>query len=117
MKSKISVQALLFGLILIFGAATLAQAGQQGLDQDGIANAMGKKGAAVGDAYKVSFPRSNLQVKVGKVIIKPEFVLTSWAGFIKSGDAAITYGDLVLLEKEINPVISKLMEKGLDLEI
>lgn len=117
MKSKISVQALLFGLILILGTATFAQAGQEGLDQDGIAKAIGKKGAAAGDIYKVSFPRSDFQVKVGKVIIKPEFALTSWAAFKKSGDSAITYGDLVLLEKEINPVISKLMEKGLDLEI
>ncbi len=114
MKSKISMQALLFGLIFIFGAVTLARAGQQGLDQDGIAHAMGKKGAAAGDIYKVSFPRSDLQVKVGKVIIKPEFALTNWAGFIKSGDSAITYGDLVLLESEINPVISKLMEKGIE---
>ncbi len=113
MKSKISMQALLFGLIFIFGASTLARAGQQGLDQDGIANAMGKKGAAAGDIYKVSFPRSDFQVNVGKMIIKPEFALTSWAAFKKSGDSSLTYGDLVLLESELNPVISKLEEKGI----
>src|SRR5262249_47320454 len=30
-------------------------------------------------------------------------------------DTAVTYGDLVLLEDEVNPVISKLEEKGLEL--
>lgn len=114
MKSKISVQGLLFGLILIFGSAVLAQAGQEGLDRDGIAKAFGKKGETVGEMYKISIPRSNLRVKVGKLLIKPGFALTNWAGFIKSGDSAITYGDLVLLEREINPVISKLMEKGIE---
>lgn len=114
MKSKISVQALLFGLIFTFGTATLVQAGQEGLDRDGIARAFGKKGETVGEMYKISIPRSNLRVEVGKLLIKPGFALTNWAGFIKSGDSAITYGDLVLLEREINPVISKLMEKGIE---
>jgi len=113
MKSKFSMQALLFGLIVIFSAATLAQAAQEGLDQDAIARAIGKKGTASGDTYKVSFPRSDLQVKVGKVTIKPEFALTSWAAFNKMGDSALAYGDLVLLESELNPVISKLEEKGI----
>lgn len=113
MKSKTSMQALLLGLIFIFGVTTLVQAGQEGLDQNGIAQAMGKKGTATGDIYKVSFPRSDLQVKVGKVIIKPEFALTNWAAFKKSGVSSLTYGDLVLLENELNPVISKLEEKEL----
>lgn len=90
-----------------------AQAGQEGLDQNGIARAIGKNGTASGDTYKVSFPRSDLQVKVGNVIIKPEFAMTSWAAFKKTGVSALAYGDLVLLESELNPVISKLEEKGI----
>jgi hypothetical protein len=49
------------------------------------------------------------------VRIKPALALINWAAFIKSGDTAITYGDLVLLEDEINPVISKLEEGGIEL--
>ncbi len=112
MKTNTSVKVLLIGLILFFGAALHVQA-QEGLDQNGIATAMGKNGAALGDIYKVSFPRSDLQVKAGKVIIMPEFALTSWAAFKKSGESSMTYGDLVLLESELNPVISKLEEKGI----
>jgi hypothetical protein len=38
-----------------------------------------------------------------------------WAAFIKSGSSAVTYGDLVVLEDEVNPVIRKLEERGLEL--
>jgi hypothetical protein len=41
--------------------------------------------------------------------------LMAWAAFIKSGNNAVTYGDLVVLEEEVNPVISKLEERGLEL--
>jgi uncharacterized protein DUF1259 len=42
---------------------------------------------------------------VGNVVIKPALALMAWAAFIKSGNNAVTYGDLVVLEDEINPVI------------
>jgi hypothetical protein len=65
--------------------------------------------------YRASFPRSDLTVKVGNVVIKPALALMSWAAFVKSGSTAMSYGDLVLLEDEINPVISKLEERGIEL--
>ena len=49
-----------------------------------------------------------------RLTLKPALALGGWAGFIKSGDTAVTYGDLVLLEDELNPVISKLEERGLE---
>src|SRR5262245_57514241 len=65
--------------------------------------------------YKVSFPRSDVTVKVGSVVIKPALALMGWAAFIKSGSNAATYGDLVVLEDDVNPVIRKLEERGLEL--
>ena len=56
-----------------------------------------------------------MTVNVGNVVIKPALALMAWAAFIKSGNSAMTYGDLVLLEDEVNPVISKLEERGLEL--
>ena len=76
---------------------------------------MGKEGDLTGEMYKVSFPRSDLTVKVGNVVIKPALALMSWAAFVKSGSNAMSYGDLVLLDDEINPVISKLEERGIEL--
>src|SRR5215471_19282657 len=104
-------------LVGIALAACSVAYGQQppGLDLEGIARAMGTKGEVIGETYKVSFPRSDLQVMVGKVRIKPALALSNWAAFKKAGDAAMTYGDLVLLDDELNPVISKLEERGIEM--
>ena len=114
MKPDTLVSALLLGLVLFAGPA-FAQSNVQKLNTDGIAKAMGKEGELTGDMYRVSFPRSDLTVKVGNVVIKPALALMSWAAFVKSGSTAISYGDLVLLDDEINPVISKLEERGIEL--
>lgn len=104
----------LLGLFFVLGSAAYGQTAP-GLDTAGIAGAMGKKGEVIGETYKVSFPRSDLRVMVGKVRIKPALALGSWAAFEKAGSSAITYGDLVLLQDEINPVISKLEDNGIEI--
>ena len=114
MKFDRLVSGLVLGLMLVAGPA-FAQIDVQPLNIDGIAKAMGKEGDLIGEMYRVSFPRSDLTVKVGNVVIKPALALMSWAAFVKSGSTAISYGDLVLLDDEINPVISKLEERGIEL--
>ncbi len=107
MKCDRLVSGLILGVILLV-TPVFAQNNVQRLNTDGIAKAMGKEGELIGEMYKVSFPRSDLTVNVKNVAIKPALALMAWAGFIKSGSTAITYGDLVVLEDELNPVISKL---------
>ncbi len=116
MKNSVLMKLGILLVILSFqaGAIAVAETNRPGLDQDGIAKALGKKGETISETYKVSFPRSDLHVSVGRILIKPGFALTSWAGFVKSGDSAITYGDFALLESETNAVISKLMEHGIE---
>ena len=114
MKFDLLMPGLVLGLTLVAGPA-FAQSNVQPLNTDGIAKAMGKEGDLTGEMYRVSFPRSDLTVKVGNVVIKPALALMSWAAFVKSGSTAISYGDLVLLDDEINPVISKLEERGIEL--
>ena len=114
MKHYKLVPGLALALMLVAGPA-FAQNNAPRLNTAGIANAMGKEGELIGEMYKVSFPRSDLTVKVGDVVIKPALALMSWAAFVKSGNTAMSYGDLVLLDDEINPVISKLEERGIEL--
>ena len=106
---------LLLTLMLTASPEVFAQSNIRQLNVDGIAKAIGKEGDLTGDMYKVSFPRSDLMVKAGDVVIKPALALVNWAAFIKSDSNAITYGDLVLLDDEINPVISKLEDGGIEL--
>ena len=114
MKLERLVSGLVLGLLLV-AAPAFAQGNVQKLKTDEIANAIGKQGEFVGEMYKVSFPRSDLTVNVGNVAIKPALALMAWAAFVKSGNDAFTYGDLVVLEDEVNPVIGKLEERGLEL--
>jgi uncharacterized protein DUF1259 len=113
MKFNRLVSGISLGVILV-ATPVFAQGNVQRLNTDGIAKAMGKDGDLTGEMYRVSFPRSDLTVKVNNVAIKPALALISWAGFVKSGNTAITYGDLVVLEDELNPVISKLEERGVE---
>lgn len=115
MRSARLVSGLLLGLMLMASPVFAQSSNAQRLNLDGIANAMGKQGDLTGEMYKVSFPRSDLNVKAGSVAIKPTLALVNWAAFIKSGSAAVTYGDLVLLDDEVNPVISKLEERGIEI--
>jgi hypothetical protein len=100
---------------MLVGSTAFAQSSAQRLNTEGIAEAFGKAGDLTGEMYKVSFPRSDISVKVENLVVKPALSLMAWAAFIKAGDTAVTYGDLVLLEDEVNPVISKLEERGLEL--
>ena len=65
--------------------------------------------------YKVSFPRSDLTVTADGVTIKPALALGSWAAFKDIGGGhALTMGDLVVLESEVNPVIDALQKGGIE---
>ncbi|HKY64015.1 MAG TPA: DUF1259 domain-containing protein [bacterium] len=64
--------------------------------------------------FKVSFPRSDLSVTAAGVKMSPPLGLTSWAAFQKIGDKVMMMGDTVLLEDQVNPVMSVALENGLE---
>ncbi|MBV9880660.1 MAG: DUF1259 domain-containing protein [Gemmatirosa sp.] len=68
-----------------------------------------------GDVLRFGFPRSDLQVTVEGVAIKPGLALGSWAAF-KRADAggAVLMGDLVLTEDEVGPVMLALQQGGIE---
>jgi len=104
-------------LALLLGAAAMtlaAAANAQDLDWQKVDAAFGRKAAVSGDVHRYGFPRTDLQVSVDGVAIKPAFALGSWIAMKPVQGGAMAMGDLVLLETEINPVMSKLIEGGLD---
>jgi len=86
-----------------------------GLDVAAIDRAIGKSGQAMGDVYRISFPRSDLDVTVGGVKVKPGLALGSWAAFKAKEAQAVVHGDLVLTDSELNPVISALQQHDFDI--
>ncbi len=97
--------------IALFPLVTAAQ----GLDTTKIDQALGRSGQKTGDVYRVGFSRTDLQVTVAGVSIKPGLALGSWAAFSGSDANASVMGDLVLLESEVNPVMSKLRASGIEI--
>jgi hypothetical protein len=101
-------------LVICVTAAFANSAGAQGIDWQKVDAAMGRGAAVGGDVHRYGFPRTDLQVTVDGVTIRPTLALGGWAAFKPMGNAAMVMGDLVLLGSEINPVISKLMEGGIE---
>ena len=106
---------------VLFIAATLAAtsaAWSQEIDWQKVDDAMGRKPAVVsGDVHRYGFPRSDLSVTLDGASIKPALALGGWVAFkgMSSGNQAMVMGDLVLLETEIKPVMTKIVEGGLDI--
>ena len=105
-------------LVVCFSLAATAQAqpaATGGLDTANIERLTGAKGAfdAKDAAFKVSVPRTDLAVTAAGVRLTPPMGLTSWAAFKRAGDHVVVMGDLVLLEDQVNPVMSAALDNGL----
>src|SRR5438270_4445385 len=79
-----------------------------------VENIFGKKGTVQDNVFKISYPRSDLKVKVGDFSVAPGFALGSWIGFINADKGmkmdnmsgnVMMMGDLVLLDTEVPSVI------------
>ena len=104
--------------LALIGSCTLliAQQSTQASSQwKPIEDALGRKGSVQpGDVFKFGMPRSDLKVTVEGTLIKPGLALGSWAAFKGTGNDAIVMGDLVLLSSEVEPVMMKLEQLGIE---
>jgi hypothetical protein len=96
-------------------AALASSAFAQEVDWKKVDEAFGRGGAVSGDVHRYGFPRTDLQVTLDGVAIKPAFALGGWIALKPAHGGAMAMGDLVLLETEINSVMAKLIEGGLDI--
>src|SRR5437899_5896805 len=77
--------------------------------------ALGRSGAPQpGDVYKFGLPRSDLTVTVDRIQLKPALALGSWVAFKATSSGAVAMGDLVLRDDEIEPVMARLAEGGIE---
>src|SRR5947199_3035833 len=103
-------------IVACSAALTIANpANAQETDWKKVDTELGRTATVSGEVHRYGFPRSDLQVTVDGVAIKPALALGGWAAFQPAHDGAMVMGDLVLLETEINPVMAKLLEGGIDI--
>jgi hypothetical protein len=98
------------GFAAMFASAAVAQE----IDWKKVDEALGRSAAVAGDIHRYGFPRTDLQVTLDGVTIKPAFALGGWVAFKPMHGGAMIMGDLVLLETEINPVMTKLLDGGVE---
>ena len=101
---------------LASASAAVATATKPSLNTARIEELTGARGAlnAVEGVFKVSVPRSDLAVTAAGVRLTPPMGLTSWAAFKRAGAGTVVMGDMVLLEDQVNPVMSAALDGGLE---
>ena len=77
--------------------------------------ALNKPGDFKGNVLKVNIPRNDLTVSVAGLLVPIPLGFGGWVAMTKGEhDMDVMMGDLVLTENEVNPVMSAVLNAGLD---
>jgi hypothetical protein len=85
------------------------------IDWSKVDSALGKTATVQGEVHRYGIPRSDLKVTLDGVQIKPALALGGWVAFEPMQDGAMSMGDLVLTEAEVTPVMTKLLQSGIEI--
>ena len=75
---------------------------------------LGKQGDFKENVLKVNIPRNDVSVTVAAVPTPTPFGFGGWIALTKGSGMDVMMGDLVLLQDEVNPVMSALLDNGLE---
>jgi hypothetical protein len=96
-------------------APTAARAQDVPAEYQQVLSTLGKQGDFKDNVLKVNIPRNDVKVTVAGVPTPTPFGFGGWVAMTKGdGGHQVLMGDLVLLQDEVNPVMSALLENGLD---
>ena len=101
-------------LPLLLLAATFAVAQHPSSKWADVDKNLGRSGQESDGVYKVSFPRSDLDVHIGATKLETGAALGGWAAFNGSGNEVVTDGDLVVTSNELGGVVSALQAHQLE---
>jgi hypothetical protein len=108
-SSLIAVMSTLFAVTAPLYAQELPS------DYQSVLTTLGKQGDFKADVLKVNIPRNDLAVTVAGVKTPTPFGFGGWIAMTKgSRGMDVMMGDLVLTQDEVNPVMSALLDNGID---
>ena len=80
-----------------------------------VLSTLGKQGDFKDNVLKVNIPRNDVKVAVAGVSTPTPFGFGGWVAMTKGdGGHQVLMGDLVLLQDEVNPVMTALLDNGFD---
>src|SRR5216683_5021823 len=84
-------------------------------EYDQTAKTLGKQGDFKDGVLKVNIPRNDLKITIDGTATPTPFGFGGWLALTKgTGGMDVMMGDLVLQQDEVNPVMSALLDAGLD---
>jgi hypothetical protein len=108
-------RAVITCVISLLAAAATASAQQMPPEYQEVLSTLGKQGDFKANVLKVNIPRNDLTVTVAKVRTPTPFGFGGWVAMTKGdGGMEVLMGDLVLTQEEVNPVMSAILDNGLE---
>lgn len=102
-------------LTLMLSVSSVAWSQDVPADYQQVLSTLGKQGDYKANVLKVNIPRNDLSVTVANVKTPTPFGFGGWVALTKgTGGMDVMMGDLVLTEDEVNPVMSALLDNGLE---
>jgi biopolymer transport protein ExbD len=95
--------------------ASVARAQDVPAEYQQVLTTLGKQGDYKANVLKVNIPRNDVSVTVANVKTPTPFGFGGWVAMTKgTGGMNVMMGDLVLTQDEVNPVMSALLDNGLE---
>src|SRR4029453_6961189 len=114
-RRMINISFLAVSVLAAVTVSAPAQAQDVPAEYQQVLSTLGKTGDFKDNVLKVNIPRNDVKVTVAGVATPTPFGFGGWVAMTKGdGGHQVLMGDLVLLQDEVNPVMSALLDNDLD---
>ena len=114
MLSQLRFRTCVFTLLLT-GVPLAVTAQEMPAEYQQVLTRLTRQGDFKDNVLKVNIPRNDLKVTVAGIVTPTPFGFGGWVAMTKGdGGHDVLMGDLVLLQDEVNPVMSALLDNGFD---
>jgi uncharacterized protein DUF1259 len=101
-------------VLSLMSIASVAQAQEMPAAYKAVLDTLGKTGDFKDNVLKVNIPRNDLSITVANVKTPTPFGFGGWVALTKGTGMDVMMGDLVLTQDEVNPLMSALLDNGLE---